>query len=43
MPTLKRDGSYTINIPEDNPFFPYYEVQLTYDGKDGEQVVHGSG
>lgn len=26
------DGSYTINIPEENPFFPY-EVQFTYDGK----------
>ena len=26
------DGSYTINIPEPNPFFPY-EVQFTYDGK----------
>lgn len=26
------DGSYTINIPEDNPFFPY-EVQFICDGK----------
>lgn len=29
---FEEDGSYTINIPEDNPFFPY-EVQFTYDGK----------
>lgn len=26
-----KDGSYTINIPESNPFFPY-EVQFTCDG-----------
>ena len=26
------DGSYTINIPEENPFFPY-EVQFTCDGE----------
>lgn len=26
------DGSYTINIPEANPFFPY-EVQFTYKGE----------
>lgn len=26
------DGSYTINIPEENPFFPY-EVQFTYNGE----------
>ena len=26
------DGSYIINIPEENPFFPY-EVQFTHDGK----------
>lgn len=26
------DGSYTINIPEENPFFPY-EVQFTYHDK----------
>lgn len=26
------DGSYTINIPEENPFFPY-EVQFTYQDK----------
>ena len=26
------DGSYTINIPEPNPFFPY-EVQFVYNGK----------
>lgn len=26
------DGSYTINIPEANPFFPY-EVQFTYNGE----------
>lgn len=29
---FEEDGSYTIEIPEDNPFFPY-EVQFTYDGK----------
>ena len=29
---IEEDGSYTINIPEENPFFPY-EVQFTYDGK----------
>ena len=29
---FEKDGSYTINIPEENPFFPY-EVQFTYDGK----------
>ncbi len=28
---FEEDGSYTINIPEENPFFPY-EVQFTYDG-----------
>lgn len=28
----EEDGSYTINIPEENPFFPY-EVQFTCDGK----------
>lgn len=28
---FQEDGSYTINIPEENPFFPY-EVQFTYDG-----------
>jgi len=26
------DGSYTIDIPEENPFFPY-EVQFTYHGE----------
>lgn len=26
------DGSYVIEIPEENPFFPY-EVQFTYDGE----------
>lgn len=26
------DGSYTIEIPEENPFFPY-EVQFTYEGE----------
>lgn len=26
------DGSYTIHIPEENPFFPY-EVQFTYNGE----------
>ena len=30
------DGSYTINIPEANPFFPY-EVQFTYEGKTTEE------
>lgn len=30
------DGSYTIQIPEDNPFFPY-EVQFTYDGEVTEE------
>ncbi len=30
--SFKEDGSYTIAIPEKNPFFPY-EVQFTYDGK----------
>lgn len=30
------DGSYTINIPEENPFFPY-EVQFTYDGKESRE------
>ena len=29
---FEEDGSYTINIPEENPFFPY-EVQFTYRGK----------
>lgn len=29
---FEEDGSYTINIPEENPFFPY-EVQFTHDGK----------
>ena len=29
---FEEDGSYTIEIPEDNPFFPY-EVQFTYHGK----------
>lgn len=29
---FEEDGSYTINIPEDNPFFPY-EVQFTYKGE----------
>ena len=29
------DGSYTIAIPEENPFFPY-EVQFTHDGKKEE-------
>ncbi|MBO5143903.1 MAG: hypothetical protein J6C19_00005 [Lachnospiraceae bacterium] len=28
---FEEDGSYTIHIPEENPFFPY-EVQFTYDG-----------
>ena len=30
------DGSYTIQIPEENPFFPY-EVQFTYKGKVSEK------
>lgn len=29
---FEEDGSYTINIPEENPFFPY-EVQFTCKGK----------
>lgn len=29
---FKEDGSYTIQIPEENPFFPY-EVQFTYEGE----------
>lgn len=29
---FEEDGSYTIHIPEENPFFPY-EVQFTYKGK----------
>ncbi len=29
---FEEDGSYKINIPEENPYFPY-EVQFTYDGK----------
>ena len=29
---FEEDGSYTINIPEENPFFPY-EVQFTCDGE----------
>lgn len=29
---FETDGSYTINLPETNPFFPY-EVQFTYDGQ----------
>lgn len=29
------DGNYTIQIPEENPFFPY-EVQFSYDGKTEE-------
>ncbi len=30
--SFEEDGSYTINIPEENPFFPY-EVQFTWEGK----------
>lgn len=30
------DGSFTINIPEANPFFPY-EVQFTYNGETTEE------
>ncbi len=33
---FEADGSYTINIPEENPFFPY-EVQFTYNGETTEQ------
>ena len=29
---FEEDGSYVINIPEMNPFFPY-EVEFTYEGK----------
>ncbi len=29
---FEEDGSYTINIPEENPFFPY-EVEFIHDGK----------
>lgn len=29
---FEEDGSYTIHIPETNPFFPY-EVQFTHDGE----------
>lgn len=29
---FEEDGSYTINIPEENPFFPY-EVQFSYGDK----------
>ena len=29
---FEADGSYTINIPEENPFFPY-EVQFTHRGE----------
>lgn len=29
---FSEDGSYTINIPEENPYFPY-EVQFTYKGE----------
>ena len=32
---FEADGSYTIAIPEANPFFPY-EVQFTHDGKKEE-------
>ena len=32
---FENDGSYTIAIPEENPFFPY-EVQFTHDGKKEE-------
>ena len=29
---FEEDGSYTINIPEENPFFPY-EVEFTYNNE----------
>ncbi len=32
MDMFAEDGSYTINIPEENPFFPY-EVQFTCNGE----------
>lgn len=32
MDLFAEDGSYTINIPEENPFFPY-EVQFTCNGE----------
>lgn len=32
MDLFAADGSYTINIPEENPFFPY-EVQFTCNGE----------
>ena len=35
---FEEDGSYTINIPEENPFFPY-EVQFIYKGRDRKSVV----
>mgnify|MGYP002516151438 CR=1 FL=1 len=28
--SFEEDGNYTINIPEENPFFPY-EIQFTYE------------
>ncbi|MCD7836419.1 MAG: hypothetical protein LUG83_07200, partial [Lachnospiraceae bacterium] len=34
---FEADGSYTINIPEANPFFPY-EVQFTCDGEVTNQL-----
>ncbi len=34
--SFEEDGSYTINIPEENPFFPY-EVQFTYNGKTSKE------
>ena len=33
---FEEDGSYTINIPEENPCFPY-EIQFTYKGKTTNQ------
>ena len=33
---FESDGSYTINIPEENPFFPY-EIQFKYGGKTVEK------
>ncbi|MBS5117598.1 MAG: hypothetical protein KHZ10_06895 [Clostridium sp.] len=33
---FEEDGSYTIEIPESDPFFPY-EVQFTWDGKTDEK------
>lgn len=36
---FEEDGSYVIQIPEENPFFPY-EVQFTYCGETYEKWFH---